>query len=74
MKLPRDLENLILEYYVSMLTYELQQKVKAKFQKNSMLLELRSFHTTTHIAGRFSPKFCLAVIYYMNSNHMFMMI
>ena len=73
MKLPRDLENLITDYYVSIIMHEMRQKTNTEFRKRNMVLELQSFHTTTLIGGSFSPKFCLAVLYYMNNNRLFMM-
>ena len=66
MKLPVDLLNIVTDYYVSMMMYELRQKLNAEFLKNNCVLHLKSFHVTTHFDGQFCPKFCLAVLRYMN--------
>ena len=66
MKLPVDLLNIVTDYYVSMMMYELRQKLNSEFLKNNCVLHLKSFHVTTHFDGHFCPKFCLAVLRYMN--------
>ena len=68
--LPRDID-LITDYYVSITMFELKQKLDAQFFKTNNINHLKSFHETTHTDGKFSYKFALSVINYMNKHEMF---
>lgn len=70
MKLPPDLINIVTDYYCSILMYECKQMLLAEFRKNNQVLHLKSFHQTTHYGGSFCPRFCLAVLRYMNKHGM----
>ena len=71
MQLPDDILNIITDYYVSMVMYDIRQKVHTEFKKNNVVRHIKSFHDTTLSDGDFCPKFCLAVVNYMNKHRMF---
>lgn len=70
MFIPVELINIITDYYVSLMMYEVKQRMNAEFQKNTTIAHLKSFHETTLANGMFSPSFCLAVLKYMNRHGM----
>ena len=69
--LPKDLLNLITEYYVSMYMYEIKQRLHQELRMRGVIQHLKAFHSSAVIDGVFCHKFCLAVLKYMNMNNIF---
>ena len=70
MYIPKDVENLILDFVFSMEMFEKKQRMHAELNKNTVVQHMKSFHVTTLVNDVFCYRFCLAVLKYMNTNGM----
>ena len=68
MQIPFDIINIITDYYVSMLMFDVKQKLNTEFRKNNLVCHIKTFHQCTLVDEKFCYKFCLAVLNYMRKN------
>ena len=68
MYLPPDILNIITDYYVSHLMFEIKQRMNQEFKKMHVVNHLKALHSTTMTNDKFNPYFCLAILKYMNKH------